>query len=153
MSLESYLKTLEEQRRRENEYRESDRGSYQKKSYTTSPKAPVATYTTQSPYSQVNLYKSKGVAYLLWFFGGLGCFGFHRFYLGKWGTGFLWLITFGLFGFGAFIDLFTTGNKVDLYNMRLDNEQFRRDMRENIMITNNSVAATASAIAANSLRK
>ncbi|MDR0786088.1 MAG: TM2 domain-containing protein [Treponema sp.] len=58
--------------------------------------------------------KSKGVAYLLWFF--LGVFGAHRFYLEKIGTGVLYLLTVGVFGIGWIIDLFTLGNQVDVYN-------------------------------------
>ena len=58
--------------------------------------------------------KSKGVAYLLWFF--LGWAGFHRFYCNKWITGFIWLFTCGLFGFGWFIDLFLTSGMVDMAN-------------------------------------
>ena len=60
--------------------------------------------------------KSKGIAYLLWLFGLFGILGLHRFYLGKIGTGILWLITGGLFGIGALFDLFTIGSKVDQYN-------------------------------------
>ncbi len=59
--------------------------------------------------------KSKGVAYLLWFF--LGIFSAHRFYLGKVGSGVLYLLTGQLFGIGWIIDLFILGGMVDKYNL------------------------------------
>ncbi len=48
--------------------------------------------------------RTSGIAYLLWFFGGL--MGFHRFYCGRIGTGLLWFFTGGLAGVGWIIDLF-----------------------------------------------
>jgi len=46
--------------------------------------------------------KKRLVALLLCFF--LGCFGAHRFYAGKIGTGIAQLLTFGGLGLWAFID-------------------------------------------------
>lgn len=46
--------------------------------------------------------KSRLIAFLLcFFFGGLWV---HRFYVGKVGTGILYIFTFGLFGIGVLID-------------------------------------------------
>ena len=47
--------------------------------------------------------KSKTVALLLCIF--LGLFGIHRFYVGKIGTGLLYLFTVGLFGIGWIVDI------------------------------------------------
>lgn len=58
--------------------------------------------------------KSKGIAYLLWFF--LGLLGIHKFYLGKYLMGILYFLTMGFFGIGWFIDLFTLGGQVETYN-------------------------------------
>ncbi len=48
------------------------------------------------------IHKKKFTALLLCFF--LGFFGVHRFYVGKSGTGILYLLTAGLFGIGVLID-------------------------------------------------
>jgi len=63
--------------------------------------------------------KDKTIAYLLWCGCFLGMCGLHRIYNGKYGTGFLWLFTFGLAGIGQFIDLFTIPGMVEDTNNRL----------------------------------
>jgi len=59
-----------------------------------------------------------GIAYLLWFLGGFGVFGLHRFYLNKVGTGILWACTGGMLGIGAFVDLLTLSSQVREANLR-----------------------------------
>ena len=46
----------------------------------------------------------------------LGMFGLHRFYLGKWGTGILYLLTFGLLGIGVIYDFWTLNSQVSQLN-------------------------------------
>lgn len=61
--------------------------------------------------------KHTFVGYLLWLLGGFGILGLHRFYLGRWVTGLLWLLTGGLFGIGAIIDLFLIPGMVQVENL------------------------------------
>ena len=56
------------------------------------------------------------VAWLLLTF--LGVFGIHRFYMGKWFTGILYLLTGGLFGIGLLYDLWTVNGQVNEINRR-----------------------------------
>lgn len=51
----------------------------------------------------------------------LGYLGFHRFYVGKFGTGVLWLLTLGLFGVGCLVNtiLIAAGGFRDRYGLRL----------------------------------
>ena len=56
------------------------------------------------------------IAWLLLVF--LGLFGIHRFYLGKIGTGLLYLLTFGLCGLGYIYDLWTLNDQITLINGR-----------------------------------
>lgn len=54
------------------------------------------------------------VAWLLLTF--LGFFGAHRFYMGKWVTGLIYLVSVGLFGVGYLFDLWTLNRQVDEVN-------------------------------------
>ena len=49
---------------------------------------------------------SEGIAYLLWILSGFGAIGLHRFYLGRIGSGLLYLFTGGLFMIGGIADFF-----------------------------------------------
>jgi len=46
----------------------------------------------------------------------LGAFGIHRFYLGKWGTGLLYLFTLGLLGIGIIYDFWTLNTQISELN-------------------------------------
>lgn len=59
------------------------------------------------------------IAYLLWFLSGFGALGFHRFYLGRIGTGLLWLFTGGLGMIGAIFDFFYIPTMVRDENLKL----------------------------------
>ncbi|AEV30872.1 putative membrane protein [Sphaerochaeta pleomorpha str. Grapes] len=75
--------------------------------------------------------KSKGTAYVLWFF--LGLIGVHKFYLARTGMGVLYLLTAGIFGIGWFFDLFTLGGQVDRYNALYGRGQ-QQSQSQNIII-------------------
>jgi TM2 domain-containing membrane protein YozV len=61
--------------------------------------------------------KSTKTAYLLMLGNFIGVAGLNRFYVGKIGTGLLYLFTFGLCGIGTIYDLFVVPNQVRYANL------------------------------------
>ncbi len=78
---------------------------------------PAAQGSDKPPYS-------TGAGYGLWCAGLFGACGIHRFYMGKVGTGFLWLFTIGLLGVGQIVDLFRMKTLVRNANYREGRLQF-----------------------------
>lgn len=68
--------------------------------------------------AQAGQYSDKDWLVTLLFSIFLGCLGIHRFYVGKIGTGILWLLTGGCLGIGALVDIImiATENFSDEYN-------------------------------------
>jgi len=73
--------------------------------------------------------KHVGVCFVLWVLGLCGVLGFHRMYVGKIGTGFLWMLTGGMLGIGALVDLFTLGSMCHDWNVRHELRRRRRQWR------------------------
>ena len=71
----------------------------------------------RGPLDDRFMYKD-GLSYGLWCLFLFGFAGVHRIYLGKYGTGILWMLTFGLLGIGQLIDLFRMKSLVMDANIR-----------------------------------
>lgn len=69
--------------------------------------------------------KNKTTALLLTLPGILGIAGFQYLYLGKIAKFLLWFFTFGIFGFGTLIDLFTIGSAVEAHNVNQELKTIR----------------------------
>jgi len=63
--------------------------------------------------------KSTASAYFLCCLGFMGAAGIHRFYLGKYGSGLLYLFTFGFMGIGTVMDLFRIPEMVEDTNFKM----------------------------------
>lgn len=81
------------------------------------PPAPLVAQPAGGPPVTESMYRDS-IGYGLWFLFLFGLGGVHRIYLGKYGTGILWLLTWGLFGVGQFIDLFRMRSLVTDANVR-----------------------------------
>ncbi len=80
--------------------------------------------------------KSVGVAYALLLGNLIGLAGLNRFYVGKIGSGIVWLLTFGLFGIGTIYDLFVIPNHVRFANL-LRNGSTQQQVVVNVVNNNN----------------
>lgn len=94
--------------------------NYNNQGYNQYPNQQYNQYPNQQ-YNQApqTNQKSELVAFLLWWF--LGGFGIHRFYVGKIGTGIIWLLTCGCCGIGNLVDFikFLKGTFTDKNGMPL----------------------------------
>lgn len=63
--------------------------------------------------------RSYPTAYALWCFCLLSVCGVHRIYARRYFSGFFYLITFGFFGIGQFIDLFLIPGMIDEENLKI----------------------------------
>ncbi len=86
------------------------------------------------------MYKNS-IAYFLWFISGFGALGLHRFYLGRFGTGFLWFMTGGLGMIGAVFDFFYIPTMVSEANI---GPQYRRALFEGLEVQHPRVAGKES---------
>ncbi|MDH3732157.1 MAG: TM2 domain-containing protein [Gemmatimonadota bacterium] len=83
---------------------------------TAGPPQPMAV-SHEVPPDAEGMYK-EGIGYGLWCLWLFGMAGVHRIYMGKYGTGILFLLTWGLFGIGQFVDLFRMKGLIKDANIR-----------------------------------
>lgn len=82
----------------------ANHGQTQNRQYQPNPTVIINnTNTNTNAFGHIPISpRSRLVAFILCFF--VGFLGVHRFYVGKVGTGILYLFTAGLFGIGALVD-------------------------------------------------
>jgi TM2 domain-containing membrane protein YozV len=77
--------------------------------------------------------KKNSTAYILFCLSILGLAGFNRFYVGKFGTGVIWLLTWGFFGIGLLYDLFTIPNQVRYANAMKNGSMLQQNVIVNVI--------------------
>lgn len=78
--------------------------------------------------------KKTSTAYILMLGNFIGLAGLNRFYVGKIGSGFLYLITFGLFGIGTIYDLFVVPQQVRFANLMLTGGRGLQQQNQNVVV-------------------
>lgn len=73
-------------------------------------------YTQKAGF--VRTMKSNSAAYLVWLLWFFGVGGLHRIYCGRVFSGFIYLFTWGLFGFGQLLDIILIPSLVDEANLK-----------------------------------
>ena len=68
--------------------------------------------------------KSKGIAYVIWFF--LGGIGGHRYYAGDIGLGIAMTLTLGGLGIWSLIDVFFIGGAIERKNAQMEMEAIQQ---------------------------
>ncbi len=63
--------------------------------------------------TEIVVKKNAVPAYILWMGGFIGLAGLHWLYMGRWISGIIWLVTFGLCFVGQFIDLFMMNRMIE----------------------------------------
>jgi TM2 domain-containing membrane protein YozV len=99
--------------------------------------------------------KKNSTAYILWFACIFGVCGIHRFYLGRYLSGVIWLFTFGFLGIGQLIDLFLIPGMADDRNLinRALSEDIKNDaIRQATLVIAGVQAAQADRGSASSVK-